>query len=819
MPKIVVKQKAEVSQEYTIPVNKKSVLIGSEPDNDLIIDDKKVSMNHMEIYKEGNQYYIKDLKSAFGTYLNGEQVEKKVAVQHGDTIQIGQHSLIFQENGPEDFASQANLNGIENDPFSLDQLSPNPSNDSQNNIQATSFNLDLDTFETPTLKTPITPFTPQSFETKTGNHQKGPQANFYLLAIYGPYRGKKFLLNQIETKIGRDTKLNDIVIRMNSNSGVDSSISRRHATIRYENGNYYITDKRSKTRTFVNQHKVGENDNQLLIPGDEIEIVSDQQSTIFRLCAEQNLDFAPPKKAGVWWIRFRMPIIHGVSAMLLIFSIILLVKSFNNRSIIAQHPDTLTFTESVFFQFKQADDNLDMRHFHSSENFINNPAVSDLNKDGYVDVLLISPQGQIRAISGETRKPLWEAESHIQSSPNGQLVLSDVNRDHIDDIIFTTTTERLLALDGKLGAEIWSSAIIGGSFSGPPVVADINGDGRNDVAVGTETGKIICALCDVGEPTWITLDVEDSLNSVPSAGDLTGDGLDDFIFGTEAGNVYIYHGKSNKTGIKIPVHEQIVLAQGDYGSVNSIRTPVSIGNFNRDFKKDIIVSTSLGNLIAINSHSKEKLWMESSSITGDFLTNMYYPSVVSDFDEDQFDEVVTYTLDGRVRVIKGTGEDNNPKIILWEYPPEDWEKFVSNPALADMNKDGVSDIVISGVNHGIYVINGKNGKLLWKTNFQGKNPPATTPIVADLDNDSYMDILVVRSDNNLYQYRSNVRYPAGTILWGQRFGNSQNNGNVPPIKLSNTGYNINIILALLIILGIGITNFIFYKKQELPQNT
>lgn len=44
---------------------------------------------------------------------------------------------------------------------------------------------------------------------------KTEMAPYYLLAIYGPYRGKRYQLRYSETKIGRDVKLNDVVIRQN----------------------------------------------------------------------------------------------------------------------------------------------------------------------------------------------------------------------------------------------------------------------------------------------------------------------------------------------------------------------------------------------------------------------------------------------------------------------------------------------------------------------------------------------------------------------------------------------------------------------------
>ena len=76
------------------------------------------------------------------------------------------------------------------------------------------------------------------------------------------------------------------------------------ATISYRSGQFFVTDKRSKTRTFVNQTKLEPTDKVLVREGDEIEIVSDQKSTIFRLTRTGVSDFRPPRKAGLWWVRY-----------------------------------------------------------------------------------------------------------------------------------------------------------------------------------------------------------------------------------------------------------------------------------------------------------------------------------------------------------------------------------------------------------------------------------------------------------------------------------------------------------------------------------
>lgn len=71
------------------------VRIGRVPENDIVINNLGVSRRHSEIIEEGGQYYIQDLGSVNGTFVNGQKVEKDL-LNDKDEILIGKHKIIFQ---------------------------------------------------------------------------------------------------------------------------------------------------------------------------------------------------------------------------------------------------------------------------------------------------------------------------------------------------------------------------------------------------------------------------------------------------------------------------------------------------------------------------------------------------------------------------------------------------------------------------------------------------------------------------------------------------------------------------------------------------
>lgn len=78
----------------------RSVLkIGRASENDVILDRTGVSRHHAEIYRRSNSYYIADLNSKHGTFVNERKIPvlKSVPVQIDDIIGIGEYFLKIKE--------------------------------------------------------------------------------------------------------------------------------------------------------------------------------------------------------------------------------------------------------------------------------------------------------------------------------------------------------------------------------------------------------------------------------------------------------------------------------------------------------------------------------------------------------------------------------------------------------------------------------------------------------------------------------------------------------------------------------------------------
>jgi pSer/pThr/pTyr-binding forkhead associated (FHA) protein len=80
-----------------IPLTEDTVVLGRNPDCQIPLGGIAPSRKHAQILKIQGKYYIEDLKSASGTYVNYELVRSRLPLNDNDRIKICYFLFTFHE--------------------------------------------------------------------------------------------------------------------------------------------------------------------------------------------------------------------------------------------------------------------------------------------------------------------------------------------------------------------------------------------------------------------------------------------------------------------------------------------------------------------------------------------------------------------------------------------------------------------------------------------------------------------------------------------------------------------------------------------------
>ncbi len=89
---LLIQTSGESSQ--TLRFSQGDILIGRDPECEVILEDAAASARHARLSYHHNQWWLEDLQSTNGTKLNNETAQTATIVVNGDTIQCGQTVLL-----------------------------------------------------------------------------------------------------------------------------------------------------------------------------------------------------------------------------------------------------------------------------------------------------------------------------------------------------------------------------------------------------------------------------------------------------------------------------------------------------------------------------------------------------------------------------------------------------------------------------------------------------------------------------------------------------------------------------------------------------
>jgi hypothetical protein len=402
------------------------------------------------------------------------------------------------------------------------------------------------------------------------------------------------------------------------------------------------------------------------------------------------------------------------------------------------------------------------------------PAVAgqtiDSNANGRLDdddlpLLFLYRNADVVALWGDGSGVAWEADGNY-GDYDGGLALGDLDGDGWQELV-TANNSAVCALDARDGSEKWCSVDLGDGIDpngiNYPAIADMDGDGQAEVILGSKilssTGAVIGSgkLGKGGTPWDDNADV--TYGVLSAVVDLDGDGVQEVVTGSAA---YDLDGNT--------VWEN--------GGLDGF---VAVADFDLDGQGEII-KTSGTKLYGMESDGTE-VWgpIDFAIDEAGYLG----PPAIDDLDGDGTPELVVSSYN-RLVALRWGGE------TMWTAEIEDFSGS-AGPVLFDFEKDGFPEVLYAD-EVAVRFFSGLDGSLKFLSHAHASDTLFETPIVADIDGDDQVEIVVGHCSGDAEIGAITVygdageSWPPGRKTWNQHtyhISNVGDLGHVPAAYASN----------------------------------
>ncbi len=96
MPLLMTENGPEPGRQYKLDGG--TTVIGRHPECDVVVEVGAVSRHHAQVMEIGGTYYLEDLNSRNGTFVNGDPVSGRQRLEIGDRIQVCDVNFLFRDN-------------------------------------------------------------------------------------------------------------------------------------------------------------------------------------------------------------------------------------------------------------------------------------------------------------------------------------------------------------------------------------------------------------------------------------------------------------------------------------------------------------------------------------------------------------------------------------------------------------------------------------------------------------------------------------------------------------------------------------------------
>ena len=442
------------------------------------------------------------------------------------------------------------------------------------------------------------------------------------------------------------------------------------------------------------------------------------------------------------------------------------------------------------------------------------PRITDLNNDGIGDVIFGAGREEFKAtdsaviaLNGKNGEMLWKVSAKDQMF--GSATLKDVNNDGVLDIFIGGRSAELMAIDGKSGRVLWRFKVPKSqkkewfNFYNPQFIVDQNNDGFEDILV-SNGGDVMAEPNDPNRPAGYLVILDGQNGQLISRARMP-DGKETYmsvsILPHESSTFRnVIYGTGGETiGGNLFVTSLSEILEGDLSKsvkLDSSNTKGFIGpavwvDINKDDNPDIVTNSVDGRLLAFDGITHKKIWsvqVQDSEAYSSVAVGNFVNDSVPDFFVSYAQGVWPNLEWSKQVMVDGRNGAIEFEDTLGYYQ-------TSTPVVADLNGDGIDEVILSINYQRIdsleqkYLLNKLvviefTEKLVVELEliFSGHNT-SSTPWIGDLDNNGFADIIYIHGTDTKKTYsfdgiqinRIDTTFPInGKIKWGSYMGSNYN---------------------------------------------
>ncbi len=290
---------------------------------------------------------------------------------------------------------------------------------------------------------------------------------------------------------------------------------------------------------------------------------------------------------------------------------------------------------------------------------------------------------------------------------------------------------RLYCIDGSGSLTLWRYQATS-AITSSPSVGDLSVDGSPEVVFGSVDGRIFCVNCFNGTLAW-RYTTRGTVHGSPALLDLNGDGKLEVAVGSQDGRFYVL----NADGTALWTATMVQDGSG-------ILAAPAVGDVNADGKPELVVETEESDITCFAGADGKVLWSYSGLAI--FPFGIRTP-VIADIEGDGRMEVLALGNTSHACCLNG-----NNGTVKWYRSFSG--TFMSSPAVADAEGDGILDIFIADYN-GMLCVNGSDGTVKWTRRFADSKYSYggmmdSSPALADIDGDGRLEVMFGSSDRMMH---------------------------------------------------------------------